>query len=188
MESIEDLYNLRDELRDVGFCNLTTQLINDKLNNSVVDIFLIEEYETSGSLSSYLEYTINKIDEFLQKYGYITMAIRNSSGDDATLAHVFALFLIAGDCYRMESYGKTTLVITRKKVIETCSSLYKTRIVEWNTYDTDIIKLFKMPSGPDRLSYWNGLFSSNEQHDIEGDLDITLTVVDENFDEDSFSQ
>jgi len=66
LHTIKDLYDLRDELRDIGYCNLTTDKVNDKLNNNTTrDIYLIEEYEETEQTMPYLKFVILKINDEL---------------------------------------------------------------------------------------------------------------------------
>lgn len=119
----------------------------------------------------YISFIIENINKILHKVDPIE--IRNSSGSDATLIHEFVLFKIDDRYYRMESYGKTSYIIVKHKPKRICESLYTTRIVEWPTYDFDLIKLLTI-HGSERILYWNGLFSADEKLDNDFDLDIKL--------------
>lgn len=172
--NIVSLYKLRDKLSDIEYCNITSEKVNYLLygDDELEEMYLSEEYDNYDGNLNYPSYVIKQINDILFTHGVVTISIRNSSGSDATLMHEFVLFLIDNRYYRMESYGKTSYIKINKKIKQICESLYTTRIVEWPTYDLDIIKLLTLDT--DRLSYWNGLFSSDEKIDNDFNLDITL--------------
>lgn len=124
----------------------------------------------------YSEYVVNTINNELIIAGFCLVQLANSSGEDKTLIHIFALFWLNGDIYRLESYGKTVYDLNSRQT--QYISLYCSRIVEWPTYKEDLIKLIDHEPGDAGVSYWNGLFSSNKILDSEFSyMDVELVIV-----------
>ena len=179
MDSVNELFDLRNELKDIGACDETNDAIFNKLygDTEKTEIFLIEEYDDSSQDRSYSRFVIDVVGDRLLQDGVVFILLRNSSGDDRTLVHEFTIFKIDNDYYRIESYGITRYVpIQGDKMRQEFNSLYCTRIVEWPTFRTDLSNLIEIEPGNIRLAYWNGLFSANETVDNDEQIDVTLYV------------
>ena len=114
---------------------------------------------------------IDVISKILNNNGVSFINISNSSGEDKTFVHTFILFLTdKNEVVRLESYGNMDWDNKCGNV------LYKTRIVEWNTYKEDLLKLFKINPGVERVQYWNGLFSAHETDDTNFEIDLILQI------------
>lgn len=176
------MYQLRNQLRNqlshIGYCNLTVEAIHHELYGDMdqTEHYLIEDYQDHHINTLFSIYVVYRISLELYKTGSCTITIRNDTGKEATLMHVFVLFLIDNQYYRMESYGNTFYMKKGSQIKKICKSLYTTRIVEWPTWQLDLIKLIEM-NKYERLVYWNRLFNANETIDNDHPLDITLTTI-----------
>ncbi len=172
--SFHQIYDLKVKTDKIGYCDLTANKLFYILYNREYDTYndvpILEEYDDHDILTKN-EYIINHIrnDLFINGISFIT--ISNSTGEDKTFTHIFTLFLTdKGEIIRLESYGKYDYT-------KRCgNSLYSTRLVEWNSYETDLLKLFSYKPGLERIAYFNGLFSGNETQDTLFDLDVTINL------------
>lgn len=177
MNNIYELYSLRDKIRNIGFCDLTAEQIYREIYNEEIDWsntkILFEDWEDQNVKNiPYDEYVIEEISKELENLGFCIIQISNSNGEDKTLIHIFSLFLVGDDIYRIESYGKTTYNEFTNKIEK--YSLYCSKIVEWPTYKKDLRRLITIVSGPERIAYWNGLFSSDEVVDTDQQIEFEI--------------
>lgn len=179
MESLEELRELRDELKDLGFCNLTVDAVVAKLFSDKVtdERYLFEDWEDSGTETPYHLYVADEVLNQLDKERIVLLELRNASGNDATLIHTFAVFKIRHEYYRLESYGKTFYISKAGRMVKKYESLYCTRIVEWPTLHKDLERLLKISDPIIRLAFWNGLFSAEETSDNGDTLDVVLIEI-----------
>lgn len=122
--------------------------------------YLMEEYAGVNDGRSYPEYTLDAIQEELDKHGLVGVRMENGTGGamDQTFNHHFILYRADGQVYRIESYV----------------FLYCSRILETPTWREDLYRLLTAPPGPQRLSLWNSLFSARETSDQPLPLDVVL--------------
>ena len=99
---------------------------------------------------------IDKITEYLNKFGYIGVMLENggvNDADDDVFAHCFVIWIKDSRIYRIESYIET----------------YPFRIVEWENYKEDLINLMSLPIN-ERLTKWNEFFNCDEPQDSKRKL------------------
>ena len=178
--SFTDIYNLKKQTKDIGYCNILTDEIYKILYKTNIwdteEVLVVEDYdfpnrnEPPGSRDR-AEYVTTEITKFLNYYGILFVRLSNSSADCRTYIHTFVLVLLGDNSiWRIESYGGDPLDFN------VCGNIiYTTRLVEWPTMINDIKRLFVMSPGSERVAYWNGLFSGNATVDTSFDMDITFT-------------
>jgi hypothetical protein len=180
MFSLQNLYDIKETCRTIGYCDLTANFVYEYIYKSEIDIenvrVLKEEWEDLQDETHYSDYVVGEIIKELSNNYFCLVQLSNSSGEDKTFIHIFSLFLIDGDVYRLESYGKKFYNFDSREI--EYISLYCSRIVEWPTYIDDLTKIINHRPGKERLSYWNGLFSANEENDTDCKLlEVELTVA-----------
>jgi uncharacterized protein YllA (UPF0747 family) len=75
---------------------------------------------------------------------------------------------LGSSIYRIESYGSLGNPNKEDKIN------YCTRMIENPTYKQDLAKLMNYEPGPDRISYWNQLFSCDETCDTDFAMDMSI--------------
>ena len=140
-------------------CIIEERNLMEDWNDAVRDAKQVPE-----SQLTYSKYVIEQIDRVLLQEKAAVIELRNSSGNDSTLIHLFTIFEIQGSYYRLEAYASNY-------------TEYSTQLTFWPTFRNDLFALLDM-TGPVRLTYWNKLFSSFEGYDnFDIDkIDVTLHV------------
>src|SRR4029078_2268535 len=80
MDSVRALCELKEELGDIGYCNLTTDAVVTKLGISLEEILLVEEWEDEGKIGDYAQYVTDEIGFYLSRDSVVIVEVSNSSG------------------------------------------------------------------------------------------------------------
>ena len=178
--SLLEIINLRDSvtnIRDIGCCDVLVDEIYKVLfpNKTFEEVLLIEEYNGDFG-DEYIRYVMDAINNELITNGVAFIELANSSGEDKTIFHRFILFNTSSGIVRLESYSRQIIYeyISSGAIKKRGYTLYEPRIVEWPTCFNDLTILLKLKHGKERISYWNGLFSSIEEHDTNEFIDVVL--------------
>lgn len=76
--------------------------------------------------------------------------------------HYFTLFSTPHGIFRLDMYTDKLGIV------------YPPRVVEWATYEVDLLHLNGLDSGVQRLGYWNGLFNAREVSDAVDNIVIEV--------------
>lgn len=142
-----------DRLASEGRCEWTMWgMVDDYLGDEYSRFELFKDYTEIGRSRGYPEFVVDRIDEELEFSGFCSIVLIPNPLDDHDFNHAFALCMVEDDrVFRVESYVDT----------------YCSRLVEWPTYRGDLQRLLGMWPGVGRINYWNGLFSSYEERDVD---------------------
>ena len=131
------LLELRKKL-NCEYCDQLTEELFELIYHKQPEEYLcIEEWEDvleerEAIKTPYINFLLSEINNDLQKNGVCFIQLANSTGEDKTFIHIFALFLtIDREVIRMEAYGRQRPLLLN----------YETRLVEWPTYQIDLEKL-----------------------------------------------
>lgn len=103
------------------------------------------------------------INNSLDRNGYCFIGLADSHYG-TVMQHYFTLFNTQDGLFRLESYS------------DYLGEVYGPRLVEWSTYEYDLLYLLNLAPGNNRVMYWNGLFNSREDKDALNEM-----VIDINF-------
>lgn len=186
MYTLGEIVELRAKiwrLSDVDYCNVLADEVYQivRPNQTKNERLLKEEWEDSPQNEFYPEYVTKEIEAELKTKGTAFAQLANSTGEDKTFVHEFVLFSTPDGVVRLESYGKDEILRYENGKVNAYPgySLYCARILEWPTWQTDLLTLLESPPGTKRLAYWNGLFSAVEEADTKEDIDVILYTKEE---------
>ena len=100
--SFTDIYDLRKQTKNIGYCNILTDEIYKILYKKNIyeteEVLVVEDYDWSNrnelpGSSNRAEYITDEITKFLDYYGAVFITIANSSGSDRTYTHTFVFVL-----------------------------------------------------------------------------------------------
>ncbi len=165
--TVAEIGHIKDMTKNFGFCDQThnfiyTTLYGEKLGEELLPTEDWEDSEEKNNGMSCGDYCVMKVSEQLDLNGCCFVTVSNSSGEDRTFIHLFVLFSTGSEVYRIESYAQSK------------GPVYYTRIVGHCNYKTELAKLMNYEPGPNRILYWNELFSCNETCDTSFTMDMTI--------------
>jgi hypothetical protein len=181
MYTLEDVIDIRDKiikLPDTDYCNVLSDRVWEFINKNQMKYegLIQEDWEEYAPNKQYQEYAIERIQRELNEKGIAFVQLANSTGHGKTFIHEFVLFNTNTGPVRLESYGQDEIyeVVEGKAKRLPGYVLYCGRILEWPNWENDITTLLTISPGPERLNFWNGLFSANEKNDTDQQIDIII--------------
>jgi len=159
ISSYKEVRNRFPDILQFGFCGWVAEFfLTVRSKQDVCEFIESEDLDAiPEKIDEHASELINQIGTKLTEIGAIGVHLFNGKGLD----HYLVIVNTTLGVYRLESY----------------SGAYLPRIVSWETWDSDLYKLFIITPGEKRVIYWNGLFSSSMPAGSDNGLYFTVKLA-----------